>query len=176
VGHESKEGTYIACWRAESGTWRLAGLQLSPFLPPGKTVVPSNFGPNELPGMAPAGPAREMIQADLDFAALAGRVGAPDAFAEFAAPESVVFGGGATRRGPDAIRANLAAGPPADWSWFPVFAEAAAAGDLGFTVGQSVIKPRNGDEASYGKYLTVWRKGPDGRVRFLTDAGNGRPR
>lgn len=176
MGQETKEGTYIGCWRAESGTWRLVGLQLSPVAPPAKTVLPSDLGPKELPAAAPAGPAKEMIQADLDFAALAGRVGAPDAFAEFAAPESVVFGGGTARRGPDAIRANLSAGPQADWSWYPVYGQAAVAGDLGFTVGQSVIKPRGGGEASYGKYLTVWRKGPDGRVRFLTDAGNGRPR
>lgn len=173
---QTRSGIYVGCWRLEQGAWRLAGLMLSPVAPPARTVLPANWGPLELPALAPVGSAHEMIQADLDFAAMAGRVGAPDAFAEFAAPEAVLIGGGVTRRGPDAIRANLAAGPPSDWSWYPVVAHASAAGDLGFTVGQAVIRPRSGGEPAYSKYLTVWRRAPDGRVRFLTDGGNARPR
>lgn len=176
AGSQTRAGTYITCWRAEEGRWRLVGLLLSALAPPARTTVPSNLGPNELPGLSPSGTGRHMIQADLDFAALAGRAGAPEAFGEFAAPEALLFGGGTTRRGPDAIRANLAAGPPADWLWYPVVAHASGAGDLGFTVGHAVIRPRSGGEPAYSKYLTVWRRGPDGRVRFLTDAGNPRPK
>jgi hypothetical protein len=54
-------------------------------------------------------------------------------------------------------------------------ARAAAAGDLGFTVGQSIITPKDG-EPRHGKYLTVWRVFPDGTVRYLTDAGTPRPK
>ena len=50
----------------------------------------------------------------------------------------------------------------------------AASGDLGFTIGESVIRVE-GSPASYGKYLTIWRRLPDGSVRFLTDGGNPRP-
>jgi ketosteroid isomerase-like protein len=175
-GSQTRVGTYISCWRNEAGAWRVVGLQFSPLVPPSATVVPNGVGPRELPALSPGGPAGPMIQADLDFAALAGKAGAPAAFGEFAAPEAVLIGGGQIRRGPDAIRANLAAGPASDWAWFPVVAHAAAAGDLGFTVGQAVIRPRSGGEPSYSKYLTVWRRGPDGRLRFLTDAGNPRPK
>ncbi len=176
TGSQTRGGTYISCWREERGIWRLVGLLLGP---PGLADLaawPSHLGPKELPPLVPTGSARELVEADLDFAALAGRAGAPEAFGEFAAAEAVVFGGGTVRRGPDAIRANLAAGPPADWAWYPVVVHVSAGGDLGFTVGQAVIRPRAGGEANYSKYLTVWRRGSDGRIRFLTDAGNPRPK
>jgi ketosteroid isomerase-like protein len=172
----TRVGTYLICWRLEAGAWRLVGLQLSGEAAPGPAVLPNDHSPRELPPLPPTGPAAAMIQADLEFAAMAARAGAPEAFAAFAAAEAVVGSDGLLRRGPEAIRAGLAARPPADWVWAPVAAHLAADGDLGFTVGQAVIRPREGGEPSYSKYLTVWRRDADGRIRFLTDAGNARPR
>lgn len=175
AGGQTRSGTYIGCWRLFDGDWHLVGLQLSPVAPPNRTMLPTGSTWTDLPELAPDGPARAMILADREFAALAGRVGAPDAFAEFAAPDAVLAGSGSTPPGRDAIRAALARRPPATWSWTPVAADASRAGDLGFTVGQSLIVPRDGGDGAYGKYLTVWRRGADGTVRFLTDAGNPRP-
>lgn len=175
-GPESRMSTYLACWRMERGAWRLIGLQLTQVVPPALTTVPAAVGPVELPPVAPTGSAHAMIQADLDFAAMAEAVGAPDAFAHFAAPEAILIGGAGTRRGPAEIRASLALGPPSDWSWFPVVAHSSANGDLGFTVGQAVIRPRDGGPPAYSKYLSVWRRTPGGQMRFLTDAGNPRPK
>ena len=43
-------------------------------------------------------------------------------------------------------------------------------GDLGFTIGVATIR---GELTShYSKYLTVWKKQPDGEWRFVADGGN----
>ena len=174
----SRTGTYIAAWRQVGARWRLAALMLGGVVPPSRTLLPGGIGPVEHSALPAAGPARDLIQADLDFAALAGRATAPEAFRSYAAPDAIMLpGGGAEpRRGPDAIAQGIGAGPASDWVWFPVVGEIAASGDLGYTVGQAVISPRDGGDRIYSKYLTVWRRTPDGRVRFLTDGGNPRPK
>lgn len=48
------------------------------------------------------------------------------------------------------------------------------AADLGFTVGESVITGK-GEDPSYGKYLTLWRREPGGAIRYIADGGNARP-
>ena len=51
-------------------------------------------------------------------------------------------------------------------------------GTLGWTVGQAVIASKGADgkeTQSKSKYLTLWRRLTDGRVRFISDGGSGRP-
>jgi ketosteroid isomerase-like protein len=55
-----------------------------------------------------------------------------------------------------------------------VWDAAAESGDLAVTVGLSKIS--TGSDAYIGKYLTVWRRQPDGSVRFILDSGNDRPK
>jgi ketosteroid isomerase-like protein len=80
--------------------------------------------------------------------------------------------------GPGAIEARMAESPAATakWEWHPVYSEGAASGDLGFTIGEAVITPSGAtpDKAFHSKYLTVWRRQPDGSVRYIVDGGNGR--
>jgi hypothetical protein len=44
-------------------------------------------------------------------------------------------------------------------------------------VGEATIRViRGGNPGTfYSKYLTVWRRMPDGSIRFLVDGGNARP-
>lgn len=171
----SRGMTYIAGWRLDGGRWRVAGLVLVGV--PGNGRVPAGEWPAELPGIAPSGPAAGMVQADLDFSALAGQAGAGEAFRVFAAPDAVTYGGrGVARRGPAAIAAAIGSGPVSDWSWYPVALRSSAAGDLGFTVGQATIRPRDGTEPAFSKYLTAWQRQPDGKFRYVSDGGNDRPR
>jgi hypothetical protein len=170
---ESRQGTYIAVWTRQGGTWQIDGLVMTGVARPGSTVIPNGLGPAELEPAPATGPARDFIQADLDFSALAGSKGAEEAFRTYAAPNAIVMGGGEPRRGPEAIGAGVAG--PAFWKWAPVVGRASSSGDLGFTVGQAVIKPKEG-EPNLSKYLTVWFRQPDGSVRFLTDGGNPRPK
>jgi len=175
-GGQARGGSYIAGWLWVGSRWRMVGLMQTGLTPPGRTLFDPAWGPKALPPLPASGPASAMIQADLDFAALAGRESAGAAFGEFAAPGAFTYAGaGRWNEGPDAIGAAIGGGAPADWSWAPVAARVAASGDLGFTVGQALIVPKTGDPI-YSKYLTVWARQPDGRMRFLTDGGNARPR
>ena len=169
----TRAGVHIAAWRFEHDRWRLVAILLNGVAPPARAVRPDGIGPLELPRIPPEGPAGPMVKADLDFAALAGRTSSETAFREYAAPEAIFPAGGNPRRGPDQIAAVFA-GDSSAWVWAPVVAGASRAGDLGFTVGESVITPKTGAPAP-GKYLTIWRRLPDGRVRYLTDGGAPRP-
>jgi hypothetical protein len=175
TGGAGRAGTYIVAWTKSGREWWIAGLLMTALVTPASVVLPDGIGAKSLGPAARSGPAGGFIEADQDFAALAGKSGAADAFRAFAAPNAIVQAGPATRRGPDEIAAGIAGGVPADWAWYPVLGRAAGSGDLGFTVGQSTITPKAGGAANLGKYLTVWTRRPDGSVRYLTDGGNPRP-
>ena len=75
-------------------------------------------------------------------------------------------------RGRDAIGAAFADFPvDAVLDWAPVAADVAGSGDLGCTVGEAAVAPRR----SYSKYLTVWKRQPNGAWKFVADGGNARP-
>jgi hypothetical protein len=141
-------------------------------LPATLYTAPAGFpaaAPSALPG---SGPIADFAKADLQFAALAGKKGAPLAFEAFAAQDAVTFhGSGELARGPAAIKQWLG-GDDSAWEWKPVAGGGAA--DLGFTVGESVITAK-GEAPSYGKYLTLWRREPGGAVKYIADGGNARP-
>jgi ketosteroid isomerase-like protein len=74
--------------------------------------------------------------------------------------------------GRDAIGAAFADFPTdAILEWVPVAANIAASGDLGCTVGEALVRARG----SYSKYLTIWKRQPDGAWKFVADGGNARP-
>lgn len=63
-------------------------------------------------------------------------------------------------------------------TWEPLKADVATSGDLGYTHGR--FEMRSADEMgheqmSYGYYVTIWKKQPDGSWRFVFDAGNESP-
>jgi hypothetical protein len=164
-------GSYIAAWRRDGARWTIAALVFA-----GLRRLPKP-APSEIPGSLKAIEAREktrpFVAADLAFARLAADSGAAVAFERWAAPEAVTFGDrGLLTRGPKAI--GLAVAFPAVWRWHPVAAGAAGTGDLGWTVGEATIASK-GKAPTHSKYLTIWSRRSDGAVRFLTDAGNGRP-
>jgi ketosteroid isomerase-like protein len=171
-GGQARVGRYIAAWRREGGGWRLAALLLGGLAAPQAAVVPDGM-PRERPPMRADGPAAAFAAADLAFARLAADSGAAVAFARWAAPDVMLFGaGGVLVRGP-ADAGRLVEGP-ADWRWHPVGGGAAGSGDLGWTVGESVITTRGGAPA-YGKYITLWVRQADGSVRYTHDGGTVRP-
>lgn len=74
--------------------------------------------------------------------------------------------------GRDAIGGVFAAFPAdAVLEWTPVATYIADSGDLGCTVGEASVRGRG----SYSKYLTIWKRQPDGRWKFVADGGNARP-
>ena len=174
AGGPLRMGKYLSAWQRGPDGWRLAAhAQLG--LLPASSYSPVPEARQASRPLPKTGAAAEFARADSAFAALAGREGASAAFAAWAAADAVMFPGtGELVRGPEEIRRLMVERTPSSWRWAPVRAGASTAGDLGFTVGEAVITPPGGAPA-YTKYLTLWRREPDGRIRFLSDGGNARP-
>jgi ketosteroid isomerase-like protein len=167
---------YISAWRrSANGKWQLAA-HVDLGLVDVKTVIPKIMS---RPARDPlSGKGESFAKADIDFARRAGVVGAPTAFAEFAAPDAMTLAGdGEVVIGPPAIKARMleSAAASSKWKWHPVFSDGSADGNLGFTVGEATITERDlPGQQSHGKYLTIWRRQSDGSVRFIVDGGNSR--
>lgn len=162
---------YLSAWRYEGGTWRMVARSDVGLLPGAAWKAPEGFTSPTLAPLARSGPAAEFARADIAFAALAARRGAPAAFAAFAAEDAVTFAGtGELNRGAAEIRLWLG-DDTSRWEWHPV--TGGGAPDLGFTVGEAVITPPDGPP-SYSKYLTLWRRA-GGQTRYVADGGNARP-
>ncbi|CAN5331927.1 hypothetical protein BH09BAC2_BH09BAC2_07740 [soil metagenome] len=58
-------------------------------------------------------------------------------------------------------------------TWEPFKTEAAASGDLGYTLGNwKLVQP---DTILYGNYYTIWKKQANGNWKFVFDGGNNLP-
>jgi ketosteroid isomerase-like protein len=57
-------------------------------------------------------------------------------------------------------------------TWDPQHAEVGASGDLGFTYGVYILKPRDYDTLFYGNYTNIWKKQPDGKWKLILNSGN----
>ena len=57
-------------------------------------------------------------------------------------------------------------------TWDPQHAEVGASGDLGFTYGVYILKPKDYDTLFYGNYTNIWKKQPDGKWKLLLNSGN----
>jgi ketosteroid isomerase-like protein len=97
--------------------------------------------------------------------------GMRDAFLTYLAEESIVFepgpvDGRKVHQGREETSGTLI--------WWPVWAEIASGGDMGYTTGPWEFRRIvEGDTAvGYGHYVSVWRKQPDGAWRVAIDAGN----
>lgn len=80
-------------------------------------------------------------------------------------------------QGREAIRAaisGLEATPGFSVTWGPLVADVGGAGDLGFTRGTYHIELAGTDGPLMidGKYLTIWRKQPDGTWKVVADMFN----
>jgi ketosteroid isomerase-like protein len=175
---------YVAYWRRGSdGVWRiLAYADVGGPPLPGGASVPSV----ELPPLPPirnasrAEAVRRVRSADSAFALAADLQGTGIAFANYIAPQGVIFSGSEIVIGSDAVRAlydeQQHAGGTLNWR--PIYANAAETGDLGFTVGEYVFTGRGMNGAvvqRFGKYITIWKKQPGGEWKFVVDGGNASP-
>lgn len=165
-------GRYIAYWVRSAG-WRVSAV-MHAMPAPAEVALPAlaTFRPDTV-GTGARG---EVERADRAFAAEAGARGVDRAFQAAAAPDAMMFGSaGELLLGPVEIGASF--GGPAAWAWRPVASLAAPGGDLAFTVGEAEITVplAAGPRVYHSKYLTIWRRQPDGSWRFVTDGGNARP-
>ncbi|MEA2560697.1 MAG: hypothetical protein QOH06_2201 [Acidobacteriota bacterium] len=123
------------------------------------------------------------LQADLDslvaaeraFAKTSEEQGTKAAFLANLADDSILF-----RPGPVQARPWMEArpGPPGFLTWFPVKADIARSGDLGYTTGPWEVRPKGKDDTNvvYGNYVTIWKKREDGTWKLMTDVGSRNPK
>lgn len=98
------------------------------------------------------------------------------AFALWCAPDAVMLGNGAAP-----VVGSVAIEKAAKWSpqdyqltWTPTDAMMGPSGDMGYTWGhyEGRSKDANGNPVlTSGRYMTVWRREPDGSWKFVMDAG-----
>lgn len=109
---------------------------------------------------------KALLAADRSWSDKARGKDAVSAIAAMMDAQAVIVSGGASEliRGPEAIRARLAAKPENLTSaveWIPVGGGISADGTHGFTYGSMTVRPKDGAPQPL-KYLAYWVKRPDG--------------
>ena len=154
-------------------------------LPASATGVRAQSAPASRPAPELIGPGAEALaQRERDFAARSVAENAVAAFRAFLAEDAVQLPDNRPPiRGRDAICAWLEAaglgGDQAVLDWWPLRAEVAKGGDLGYTFGDWEIHLKGAAATdkplARGKFQTVWKKQPDGTWRVVLDGGNQYP-
>ncbi len=57
-------------------------------------------------------------------------------------------------------------------TWEPKSSSIAASGELGYTYGIYSYKIKNTDSVLFGTYVTIWKKQPDGKWKFVLQTAN----
>ena len=176
-------GRYAACWRRENDSWRMLVLSRSA-APPSVQSLPDSLpgAPGSTGVAAPRGAraAFEMTEADRQFARFSADSGGPaGAFSRWIAADGMMLGDRAVPvRGPDQTRQAFAGFPATgQFAWAPIDAltKASADGSLGFTIGEA-RRAATPSQVTYSKYLTIWRREPQGHYRWIFDTGSFRPK
>ena len=116
----------------------------------------------------------EMIKADKDFSKLSEEKGLKAAFMEYIDSSGVLLRPNSVPLvGADAIDYISQQNDSAySMSWEPRGGIISKSGDLGYTFGTYIMKFRNKDSVLRGTYVSVWKKQPDGKWKFVVDSGN----
>ena len=176
-------GRYAACWRRENDSWRMLVLSRSAAPPSVQSLPDSLPGAPGSTGVAAARGARaafEMTEADRQFARFSADSGGPaGAFSRWIAADGMMLGDRAVPvRGPEQTRQAFAGFPATgQFEWAPIDAltKASANGSLGFTIGEA-RRAATPSQVTYSKYLTIWRREPQGHYRWIFDTGSFRPK
>jgi ketosteroid isomerase-like protein len=132
--------------------------------------------PQGQPAVSRAESLRRLVETERRFARAATEKGIRDSFLEFFAADSL-----ALVPDPQPAVPRLRARPSqsfadAELTWEPRAGDVAAAGDLGWLTGPSTyIDHAAGAAASYGNYLSIWQRRPDGQWRVYIDIGTTTP-
>lgn len=116
----------------------------------------------------------DMMEADRNFSLLSQKKGLRTAYSEYIDSNGVLLRPGYTpMAGADALDYIIQSND-SDFvmTWDPKDASISSSGDLGYTYGVYSLKPKDADTIIYGSYVTVWRKQPDGKWKFVLQSGN----
>lgn len=111
-----------------------------------------------------------LVEAEQAFCQASINKGIRDAFLAYLAEDAILF-----RPAPVSGRKfyKRQGKTPGRLVWFPVFADIARAGDMGYTTGPYELKPegRNPGPPGYGHYVSIWKSGEDGDLKVVLDVG-----
>jgi ketosteroid isomerase-like protein len=110
-----------------------------------------------------------VVAAETAFAAQSAQTGTPAAFLAHSAPSALVTNQGQWASAQEVWKSRPSQ-PGSYLAWYPVLADASQSGDLGYTTGPWTAMKNNQPHTS-GEYVTVWRKQPDGKWKFVVDMG-----
>ena len=117
----------------------------------------------------------KLLDTDRLFSQTAKDKGFAGAFALFLSEEAKVFQNNFPPIvGRDAIVKFITERVTGTITWEPYFVEMSASADLGYTLEkyQSTVSSASGKKTvSYGHYVTIWKKQPDGSWKFVFDSG-----
>ncbi len=168
-------GRYMAAWQRNGDSWHLVAFGFVNLFTKGETIWRDAIGPRELPAIQAKGMVAKVAAADSMFATDAAAMGASKAFAKWAAPDGVTMAAtGELNVGPARIGAVLASNT-GRWHWITVAAGASTDGALGWTISQTTILPPGPGPGSKSNLMTLWRRMPDGTLRFTALGGMARP-
>lgn len=110
-----------------------------------------------------------VVAAEREFAAAAAEHGVNQAFLANLTDDAVLF-----RPRPVIGVEYLRSAPSVSGAltWDPEFADVSSDGRLGYTTGPWMYRPdKEGADVTTGRYLTFWRRGPDGKWKAVIDHG-----
>jgi len=115
-----------------------------------------------------------IVEAERAFSRAAAEKGTKEAFLAFMTEEAVLF-----RPQPVPGKKWMLERPaaPGKLSWRPIYADVSAAGDLGYTTGPYELRkdPADPVAASFGNYITIWKRQADSTWKVLIDLGTANP-
>ncbi|MCH7691406.1 MAG: DUF4440 domain-containing protein [candidate division Zixibacteria bacterium] len=122
----------------------------------------------------------KLIEVDREFSQMSSEHGIAKAFVNYAADSAIILSEnrlpivGRTAIGD--MWADVQEG--AQLIWEPDFADIAASGELGYTIGHwtySVTDSSGETQSSKGRYVTIWKKQADGNWKYVFDSGTTDP-
>lgn len=117
------------------------------------------------------------MEADRAFAAAVAEGGSEAWASWFAGDGAMIQPGVGEIRGREEILSMMASldEPGVSLRWEPLRADIAASGDLGWTTGTYVSESPGPDgevRTGQGRYVSIWRRQPDGSWKVVMDLGN----
>jgi ketosteroid isomerase-like protein len=116
----------------------------------------------------------EIMEADRAFSAMSESKGLRNAFLEFIDSNGVLLRpGNLPLTGGNAMDFISQSNDTAfTMTWEPRSASIAASGELGYSYGVYSIKSSDADTVFYGTYVTVWKRQPNGKWKFVLQSAN----
>lgn len=112
-------------------------------------------------------PRQAMLAAEASFAEQVTKNGMKTAFVASATPAAIAVENGKLVEAQAAWQARPAK-PNTRLTWYPLLADMAQTGDLGYTTGPWTMLQNERAQAT-GEYVTLWRKQPDGQWKYVVN-------